>query len=136
MRLSYISFILAALAGTAGISLGIHMGLSQDFTLAPAHAHLNLLGWVSMAIYGLYHRVADSTSRLAWVQVLSAGLGFPAFAIGLAVYLATGTETVMPLAIAGSLACLAGMLLFLLIVIRDAMASQPRGTGQLSKLQP
>ncbi len=122
MRLSYISFIFAALAGTVGMLLGIQMGLAQDFTLAPAHAHLNLLGWVSMAIYGLYHRAADSASPLAWVQVMCSGLGFPTFTIGLAVYLATGTEAVMPLVIVGSLACLAGMLFFLLLVVRDAMA--------------
>jgi hypothetical protein len=126
MHLSYIAFILAALAGTIGIILGIHMGITQDFTLAPAHAHLNLLGWVSMALYGLYHRAVDSTSRLAWAQVTMAGLGFPAMSGGLAVYLATGSEAVMPLVIIGSLATLLGMVLFLIIVIRDAgRSSQP-----------
>jgi hypothetical protein len=36
------------------MSGGILMAIAQDFTLAPAHAHLNLLGWVTMALYGLF----------------------------------------------------------------------------------
>lgn len=39
-----------------GEAMGIHMGISQDFTLTPSHAHLNLLGWVTLALYGLVHR--------------------------------------------------------------------------------
>ena len=53
LRISDFCFVVAALAALGGMGLGIVMGISQDFTLAPAHAHLNLLGWVTMAIYGL-----------------------------------------------------------------------------------
>ncbi len=45
MRVPYFCFICAALAGLTGVSLGIWMGLARDFTLAPVHAHVNLLGW-------------------------------------------------------------------------------------------
>lgn len=39
-----------------GMSLGLHMSMSQDFTLSPLHAHLNLLGFVLMCIFGIcYH---------------------------------------------------------------------------------
>ena len=104
--------------------LGIVMGMQHDFTLAPAHAHLNLLGWVSMAIYGLYHRAADSRSRLASVQVGCAATGFPLFSGGLAVSLATGSETVLPLVVIGALCWLVGMVLFVALVIRDAMVAK------------
>jgi hypothetical protein len=36
-----------------GIVLGIVMGIQQDFTLMPAHAHLNLLGFVTMFLSAL-----------------------------------------------------------------------------------
>ena len=32
-----------------GIAAGIHMSISGDHSVTGAHAHINLLGWVSMA---------------------------------------------------------------------------------------
>ena len=90
MRLAYFCFIAAALAGLTGMSLGIWMGMNEDFTLAPVHAHLNLLGWVTLALYGLYHRgVERGSNRLAWMQAGSAALGAPLLSGGFAGVLAT-----------------------------------------------
>ncbi|WP_255472998.1 cbb3-type cytochrome c oxidase subunit I [Planomicrobium sp. CPCC 101079] len=39
-----------------GVSLGLYMGISENFQYAPVHAHVNLLGWATMALFGLvYH---------------------------------------------------------------------------------
>ncbi|HET8730640.1 MAG TPA: hypothetical protein VFM34_05955, partial [Moraxellaceae bacterium] len=39
-----------------GVSLGLFMGASHDHTLFPVHAHINLLGWVSLTLIGvIYH---------------------------------------------------------------------------------
>jgi hypothetical protein len=38
----------------AGMLAGIAMGIKQDFVLAPAHAHLNLVGGVLLFLFGLY----------------------------------------------------------------------------------
>jgi hypothetical protein len=123
MRIAYFCFILAALAGTTGISMGIYMGINEDFTLAPSHAHLNLLGWVTMSIYGFYHRAAQTSPRwLAWTQVLLGGLGFPLFTATLGYYLATGNQTFIPVAIVGTFMCLASMVLFAVILISDALS--------------
>jgi hypothetical protein len=48
---------LSVLFALTGMSLGIYMGIKQVFTLGAAHAHINLLGWVSMMLYGLFYRV-------------------------------------------------------------------------------
>ncbi|MGL5008578.1 MAG: hypothetical protein ACRC6I_01745 [Paracoccaceae bacterium] len=121
MRITYFCFIAAALAGITGMALGIHMGIAQDFTLAPAHAHLNLLGWVTMTLYGLYHRGAPQDARaLRWAQVGLGGAGFPVFTGGLGVYLHTGSDSLFGLVVAGSLACFVSMVLFIGILIRDA----------------
>jgi hypothetical protein len=48
---------LAVLYLILGISLGIAMGASQNFTLRPVHAHINLLGWTTMALAGLIYSV-------------------------------------------------------------------------------
>lgn len=48
--------LLAAGLLVAGVCLGIYMGLSHDFALTPVHAHVNLLGWASLALFGLSYR--------------------------------------------------------------------------------
>jgi len=54
-----------------GMVLGIAMGISEDFALQAAHAHLNLLGGVPLFLFGLYYRLvpAAGTMVLAKVQV-------------------------------------------------------------------
>src|SRR5467141_607086 len=50
-----------------GMLAGIVMGIQQDFALAPAHAHLNLIGGVLLFLFGLYYRLvpAAGTTTLA-----------------------------------------------------------------------
>lgn len=131
LRISDFCFIVAALAALGGMGLGIFMGLAQDFTLAPAHAHLNLLGWVTMALYGLYHRGVGRISGLAgWLQVGCGALGAVLMAGGLGLYLAGGhdDESLVPVVIAGSLMALAGMLMFLGFVLHDLRQRRDAGT--------
>jgi hypothetical protein len=120
MRISDFCFITAAAAALVGMTMGIVMGISQDFTLAPSHAHLNLLGWVSMAIYGLYHRGVGRTAGLAgWIQAGSGALGAVFMAGGLGLYLGSHDERFVPLVITGSLLAVLSMLLFLALVVFD-----------------
>jgi hypothetical protein len=123
MRISDFCFIVAAACALGGMALGIVMGISQDFTLAPAHAHLNLLGWVTMALYGLFHRGIGRTGGLAgWVQVVSGAIGALLMSGGLGVYLWLGhDERFVPLVVAGSLMTFASMLMFLGVVLTDLL---------------
>jgi hypothetical protein len=119
MRLAYFCFIAAAVAGLTGMSLGIWMGMHEDFTLAPVHAHINLLGWVTLSLYGLYHRgVERAANGLAWAQAGAAALGMPLMTGGLAAYLATGADGT-PFIFAGALLVALGMALFLTILVSD-----------------
>ena len=66
-----------------GMLMGIAMGIQQDFTLAPAHAHLNLVGGVLLFLFGLYYRLVPAAgnrplARLqGWLHIAGAIL-FPA----------------------------------------------------------
>lgn len=40
-----------------GIGLGAHMGASGDHSLSPVHAHINLLGFTLMTLFGLAYRL-------------------------------------------------------------------------------
>jgi hypothetical protein len=123
MRLSYICFIAGASAGLAGMGLGLFMGIAQDFTLTPVHAHTNLLGFVALMLYGLYYRGAPRLGHLAWVQLTMAILGVPAMAIGLALELTRPEMAGAFVAvIAGSLLTIASLGLFLVTLIHDSLA--------------
>jgi cbb3-type cytochrome oxidase subunit 1 len=80
-----------------GALLGLIMGVTQQFVLAPVHAHLLLLGWASLALAGaIYHLYpAAATTLLARVHFWLHNLGLPAFMIALGMLL-TGYESAGP----------------------------------------
>lgn len=101
----------------AGMVMGIAMAMTDDHSLTPAHAHMNLLGWASMGLYALVYRAwpAAARSRLAPWHFWSANLGTLMLVAGVAgVY--SGAAGFVPLAAAGSFVALASMLLFAGIV--------------------
>src|SRR5262245_12072084 len=60
-------FAMAPIYVLIGMGFGIMMGATGDFTLGPAHAHLILIGWVTMALYGTFYALAkDVSKRFAW----------------------------------------------------------------------
>src|SRR5215475_9149424 len=66
-RVSLWFFAVAPIYVLIGMGTGIYMGAANNFTLAPAHAHLNLIGWVTMALYGTFYALArDASPKLAW----------------------------------------------------------------------
>jgi hypothetical protein len=115
-----------------GMAMGIYMGTAQDFTLAPAHAHLILLGWVTMAIYGLYYRSLDRPAgRLPLFQVVAGGLGAPAMAGGLGLLLMSPAGSELHTRgeasiIVGSTLSILSMLLFVVVVARNLVRSARR----------
>jgi hypothetical protein len=112
-----------ALVLLVGMLAGIVMGIQQDFTLAPAHAHLNLVGGVLLFLFGLYYRLvpAAGTTTLAKVQGWLHMIGAVVFPAGVAVVLLKGPSfEVAP--IVGSLIVIAAMALFVVIVFRTSRA--------------
>src|SRR3982074_2637370 len=75
-----------------GMLAGIVMGIQQNFELAPAHSHLNLIGGVLLFLFGLYYRLvpAAGTSTLAKVQGWLHMIGAILFPVGVAVVLLKG----------------------------------------------
>ena len=104
-----------------GMAFGIFMGIRLDFTLAPAHAHLNLLGFVTMFLSALYYRAfpAAAASRLAKYQAVISVVGAVLFPLGIASVLLGGHDRFEPFVVAGALNVLAGMVLFAVIVFRS-----------------
>jgi phosphotransferase system glucose/maltose/N-acetylglucosamine-specific IIC component len=100
-------FLIAALlCAVAGMAMGIVMGILHDFSLSPVHAHLNLVGFLALAVYGLIYRGWPelSASSLAPVQFWTAVIGALLLPIGIGISIKLGQPGV---AIAGSLVAVA-----------------------------
>lgn len=122
-----IAFFLAAVAyGVAGMSLGMYMGASQDHTLMPVHAHVNLLGWVSLAIMGGFYALAGDRApkRLAWVNFTLSNLGILLVGPLLAVLLLKNDIRVVPFMIAGEVMLVLGMILFGTAILKVGSAGR------------
>jgi hypothetical protein len=96
-----------------GAVLGLFMGITQQFVLAPVHAHLLLLGWASLALAGLvYHFYPDaSATRLARIHFWLHNAALPLFMIALG-FLLTGREWAGPLVALTASVVLVGLALF------------------------
>ncbi len=115
---------LGALFALAGVGLGYWMGMTEQFGLMPVHAHINLLGWVSMFLYGLFYRVvpAAASGLLATAHLWTAVIGLLVFMPALALKLlhVPGTDGVaLAGLIAGPSLTLIAFVLFAVIVFRQ-----------------
>lgn len=106
-----------------GMLAGIVMGMQQDFLLAPAHSHLNLIGGVQLFLFGLYYRLvpAAGTSTLAKVQGWLHMVGAVLFPAGVTAVL-LGGPSFEAAPIVGSLIVVAAMALFTVVVFRNSDA--------------
>lgn len=121
MKASSLSFRTAVVFAIIGVCMGIAMAMSQDHSVSPAHAHLNLLGWVSLFLIGIYYRLhpALDAGRVALIQVCIWIAGTVVLTTGVTLlYLGyTGAE---PIAAIGSIIILVGLLVFAYLVFRPA----------------
>lgn len=103
-----------------GVGLGIHMGKSHEFTLMPVHAHLNLLGWASMALMGVLHHVfaKQLVNRIAVVQFWLHQVATPVLLVSLTLYLG-GNAGIEPVVGISSMVVGVAVLLFTYNVLRN-----------------
>ena len=135
-RVSLAFFTFAALCGLTGMGWGIYMGVTQDHSTFSAHAHLNLLGWVSAALMGGFYALAKHRAprRLPWINFWLSSVGtvvmIPSIAgkiMGVeAAWVGIGI-------IIGSLAVFSGMASFLAAVV---MVARKRHTSNASSENP
>ncbi|MBE1282910.1 MAG: hypothetical protein GJ676_06335 [Rhodobacteraceae bacterium] len=116
---------LAVIAALAGMVWGIQMSATHDHSLAPAHGHLNLLGWVSCSIFAFYYHLfpAQAEGGLAKLHFGTTLAAIVLLAPGIALAIREQTEVV---AQAGSVIMVVSMLVFAWIVLRPVRATQGR----------
>ena len=113
MKASVLCFRAAVVMVVGGMLWGIAMGISEDHSTMPAHAHLTLLGWVSLFLFGVYYHLhpAVDRRRLATLQVWVWILGTIVMTVGVAL-VHSGRKLGDPIAAVSSLLVLADMLFF------------------------
>jgi len=109
MRLLQIAVIYLVL----GMLGGLFMAATHQLQYGPVHAHLNLLGWATLAIAGLVYQVYPQLADhwLATAHAWLHNVGLVAMTVGM-VLIFSGRMEALPLAFAGSGLAMAGVLLF------------------------
>jgi hypothetical protein len=125
MTASSLSFRIAVVCALAGIGMGIAMGISRDHSIMPAHAHLNLLGWVSLFLFGIYYRLHPTidASPLARIQVWIWSIATLVLTVAVAA-IHMGYTGADPVAAVSSLVVLGAMVLFGILVFLPSFAER------------
>jgi len=112
-RISIAFFTAAVLYALAGMGLGMFMGASEDFTMRPLHAHINLLGWATLGLMGAFYGVAGARApqRLGWVVfgMMNAG---NLMLLSMLYVLLQGKPPILPILIGGEAMVVLSMALF------------------------
>jgi hypothetical protein len=114
---------IAAAYFMVGVSMGVYMGTTHHFEQMPVHAHINLLGWVSLGLIGaLYHlKPRAAQNRLAKAHFVLHNAGLPVMAGGLSMLLG-GDHSAEPIVGIGSILVALGVLCVSINLIRHADA--------------
>lgn len=115
-----------------GVMMGLQMSITGTYNITGAHAHTNLLGWVTSALYGGFYALNPllSETKLAkvhfWAHTISVAIMTPS--LYLLFYGYTALEPVLAIV---SLAAFATVVLFAFIVfsagrspVRSAMPAE------------
>lgn len=121
---SLLFFRTAAVLLIVGMLFGIYMSASGNHAAAGAHAHLNLIGFVVMSVYGIFFGLNPSKStgrlpKILWaLNTIAAVVMFPALAL-----LLNGYAGLEPLVAAASFLALGGAFLFAVLLFQPAPAA-------------
>jgi cbb3-type cytochrome oxidase subunit 1 len=125
IKIAGVYFLIAVL-------LGLTMGIIHNFSFTSVHAHLNLLGWVSMAIFGIIYVLFPKagTTKLAITHFWLHNIGLPVMQVALFVQLVTNNEALIPVTIVGSLLVVVGVILYVINLVTQIKADHVIGSNK------
>ena len=96
-----------------GVCIGVMMAKQHDHTLAVVHAHINLLGWASMFLFGLFYRAFPEAERsvFGYLHFWIHNIALPIQMVSLAM-LVSGNESVEGWVAGASVAIVVGLVFF------------------------
>jgi len=102
-----------------GISLGLYMSMFHVFHLSTVHVHINLLGWMSLALVGIIYHLKPHLSEktAAKVHFWLHNIGLPIMMISIALAIYTGNVILFLLATIGGGLTVIGIFFFSINVL-------------------
>jgi hypothetical protein len=119
--ISHLFFRAAILFLMIGIGVGLAMSITQVHDVVGAHAHVNLLGWVTSAIFGGYYALNPAKA-----EGLLPRVHFWVYTVGVVIMsgalymLLKGNAGMEPLVAGGSLLVAAGVLVGAYVIFMPA----------------
>ena len=115
--IAFVLFAAAVLCVFCVMLWGIQMSVSGNHMLDSDHAYLNLVGWSTLALFGIYYRVTpcSNSSGLARVHAGVAILGVIVMVPGIAIVVQGGTPA---FAAAGTVRTPTSMAIFFFTALR------------------
>ncbi len=97
-----------------GISFGLYMSITHVFNLTSVHAHVSLLGWMSLALIGLFYHHYPNLEKtgLAKAHFWLHNIGLPVMMIAIALAILGVGNVFFPIATIGGVATLIGIFCF------------------------
>lgn len=94
MNISRNFILIAIIYACLGMSLGFFMGLSNDSSYMHLHAHINVIGWITMALFGLIYKNFPKMeeSTIGKVHFYVANIGAAAMLTGIYAFIRSGFE--------------------------------------------
>ena len=133
-RVSELFFKTATVFLILGIAAGLQMAISGEHSAFPAHAHINLLGWVTSAIFGGYYALnpAKAERKLAMIHYGLYTLGIVVMLPALYLML-QGNPALEPIVAGGSLIVAAAVLIFAVVVFSPEAERSASGIRPASR---
>jgi peptidoglycan/LPS O-acetylase OafA/YrhL len=118
-----------------GISAGLQMAISGDHGAFPAHAHINLLGWVTSAIFGGYYALnpAKAARKIAMIHYGLYNVGLVIMLPALYLMLHGGYSALEPVVAGGSLIVAAAVLVFAFVVFSSGTVRSVSGLSPATR---
>lgn len=112
---------IAAIYGVIGALIGSDLAGRKDYTMVPGHAHILVVGWLTLFAYGMFYHVfkdigMKKTALLhGWTSIVGGGL----MPLSMLVYYkANNTMTMLTFIVTASI-LLVAMILFAVILLFD-----------------
>jgi len=103
-----------------GVGFGLYMSMAHSYEFVGVHAHVNLLGWLSLAVIGAIYSIYPelAATKLAKTHFWLHNIALPVMMIGL-FFLILGQESLVPVVATGGTVMVLAIILFALNVLMN-----------------